>query len=169
METYNTSSQGRTERNPIISSALREPNPPNPPKTMKPGVPLEANSKRLDQIMKDIDSIYINSKNPAGKLTMEKKLQNYNKINGMVEEATQLLNKMEMDVQKMECGQMDQTQNMKMNDWLEMLSNGHLAMRETIYIVEQLQAMLLGLSSETEFVDNVDQEIIYEEQEIFED
>lgn len=168
METYNTSQGSQSERSmPVVVQSAKAGT--NPLKSNKSSMQMETGNKKIEQLINDINSIFIDAKNPTIRQTMERKLQNYNRINGMVEETTQLLNRMEMDIQKMEGVQMDQTQYMKINDWLEMLSSSNLGMKETIYIVEQLQAMLQGLSSETDIVDNVDQEIIYEEQEIFDD
>lgn len=130
---------------------------------------MDSSNKRIDQIMNEMDMIVIDSRNPSFKQTLEKKMINYNKINLLSEEATQLLNKMEMEVGRLDGSHINQSQNMKINDWLDMLNKGHLKTGEIIYIVEQLQAMLQDISSEPDIIDNIEQEIIYEDPEIFDD
>lgn len=169
MEAFSYEGQTQTERK---SSSMSQPSKlvsVTPTiKTFKP-MQMDTNAKQLDHIMKEMDMIIVDSKNPNLKQTIEKKLQNYNKVNALSEEATQLLNKMEVDVGRINGSHISQIQSMKINDWVEMLTSGHLKITETVYIVEQLQAMLDNFSPETDIIDNVDREIIYEEQEIFDD
>jgi len=126
---------------------------------------METSSKRLDEIMKEINTIHIEARNPEINRSLEKKLQNYNKANILVEEATQLLNKMEIDIQKLDANQIDSSSIFKINDWIEWLTDRTLKFDEVVYIITQLQAIASGLPSDAEFIDNVDQEIIYEEEE----
>ena len=135
--------------------------------TSNPSIQVDTASKRFDQLIKEINTIYIDARNPQTRPTMEKKLQTYKKINMLVEESTQLLNKMEIDIQKLDAGQFDPSHSVKIDDWLELLSSNQLKMEEVIHIIGQLQAMSEDLPSEVEIVDNVDQEIIYEEEDVF--
>lgn len=139
-------------------------------KMAEPTMPTEMTNKRFEQIIKDINIIQLDFQTPGIRPTMEKKLQSYNKINKLVDEASQLLNRLETDVLKMETKVTNALQFGKINHWLEMLSNNKSPkVGEIIYIVEQFKAMQQEISSAPEIVDNVeqDQEIIYEEENAF--
>lgn len=164
METYNTSQEGQSfvQQSKKITSVVLP---------IKFSTQMDDDFKKLEQLRKEMEMIVVDSKNPHMKQTMEKKLQDYNRICALVEESTQLLNRMEMEINKINENHIDQIQNSKINDWLEMLMNKDRELRidEIYYIVEQLQAMLNSVSSETEISDNINPEIIYEKHDVYDD
>ncbi|XWV26215.1 hypothetical protein QJ857_gp0861 [Tupanvirus soda lake] len=128
---------------------------------------METSSKRLNSIMDEIALISIDTQNLGKKpLQMEKKLQNYTKGNILIEEATQLIEKLEQEIQNMDFSKADKSQINKVNEYIDILQRTNPRFDEVMYIVEQLKAISAGLPVTTEIHDHIENEVIHEHEEI---
>jgi len=122
---------------------------------------METSNKRLNNILNQIEMLYIDSHN--NKLSLQRKLENYNKSSIFITQATQLIEKMQSEIQNLDTSKIDNSQNSKINELINMLSIKNTNFDQVIYIVEQLRAISSGQPIATEIIENVDQEVIYEE------
>lgn len=122
---------------------------------------MENSSKKLQDIMSQIQIIYMDSKQ---KITFEKKLENYEKANLYINEAVQLIEKLQNDINNINNTKTDPAQIARVNQFIDMLSMNNPKFEEVLYIVQQLRAINAGLPTTTQITDNVEQEIIYDEQ-----
>ncbi|XWV24965.1 hypothetical protein QJ856_gp0814 [Tupanvirus deep ocean] len=128
---------------------------------------METSSKRLNGIMEEIALISIDTQNLGKKpLQMEKKLQNYTKGNLLIDEATQLIEKLEQEIQNIDFSKADKSQINKVNEYIDLLQRTNPRFDEVMYIVEQLKAISSGLPLTTEIHDNIEQEVVHEHEEI---
>lgn len=122
-------------------------------------IQMETSNKRLDNIMSQITLIYIDSQK---KISLEKKLENYNKGNLLISEALHLIEKMQTDITNLAPSTVNKSQINKIGLYLEMLSMPNPKFDEIMYIIEQLTGVNSGLSTSTQIIDNVEQEVIRE-------
>jgi hypothetical protein len=124
-------------------------------------------SKQLYDIMNEIRMIYIDSQNFGKKgVLLEKKLQNYTKGNLLIDQADQLIEKLEHDVQNLDMTKADKSNISKVKEYVDLLSRTNPRFDEILHMVEQLRAISAGLPKTAEAFDNIDQEVIYEEFEV---
>ena len=126
---------------------------------------MATSSKRLSDIMSEITMICVDSQNLKNRAGLEKKMEYYTKGNLLIDEATQLLTKLENDIARLDTTNADISQINRVNDLIDMLSEKNPRFDEVLYIVEQLRAISAGLPATMEFVDNIEKEIIYDETE----
>ena len=119
-------------------------------------------SKRLENIMSDLMMICIESKK---NLTMEKKLVNKDKAVLLVGEATELIEQMETEISKLDGSHVHPSQNYNLDRLVELLANNS-NFDETLYVAGQLKNISSGIASTVDVIDNIEDEVIYEEQEI---
>lgn len=124
---------------------------------------METSSKRLNNIMAQISMISIESQK---KLTLEKKLENYTKGSLLINEATQLIEKMQDDIKNLDTSKIDKLNMVKINEFIKLLTTSNPNFDEVLFIVEQLRALSSDLPKITEITDNVDREIIYADHNI---
>jgi hypothetical protein len=122
-----------------------------------------ATFKKLKDIMSQIQIIYIESKQ---KISIEKKLENYNKANLYINEAEKLLEDLINNIKNLNTTNVDKSQISKVNHYIELLTSSNPKFDEIYFIVEQLMGIISGVPSTTSIIDNIDQEVTYEEEEI---
>lgn len=122
-----------------------------------------SNSKKLSKVMSQITTLHIESRK---KQTFEKKLENYTCCVQLINEATKLMDDMQNQISKLDTSNVDKSHLGKINGYIDLLTNNALNFDEIIYIIEQLIAISNNLPMTTQIYDNIEQEIIYEEQEI---
>lgn len=123
--------------------------------------------KRLNRIMDEISIISIDSQILGKKpQQMEKKLQNYIKGNLLIDEASQLIEKLENDVKKINITKIDRTQINDIDKYIDLLEISNPHFNEILYIIETLYANSVSLPTSMQITDNVDQEIIHEIEEV---
>ena len=125
---------------------------------------VESSSKRLGNIMKDISFIYANS---HGNLTLNKKKENYEKVSMLFNEATLLFDNLQAEINGLESTKGDQLQIDRINEYVNLLSK-NTNFDETMHILRELCAINGGLPNKSEVFDNIEDEIMYEIQEVLE-
>ncbi len=129
---------------------------------------METSSKKLEKNLKEIDMILIDAHN-SGKfpVQLEKKLQNYKKGTLLIEETVQLIEDMKEEIKNLDITKADKTQNSKINELIDLLSIPNQKFDQVLYLVEQLRAICAGIPTSSKIHDITDQEVIYEELEVF--
>lgn len=123
---------------------------------------METFSKKLGHNISQMQIIYLDSNK---KLSLEKKLENYNKSNLLMSESHELIDNLQKEILNLDTNNPVKTPNSKINELIELLSNNNNNPKfdEVLYIVQQLQNISKGLPVTTQITDNVNQEVIYEE------
>jgi hypothetical protein len=130
---------------------------------------METSSKRLDKILNEISTIYIDSHQSSKTPTqLSKKLQNYTKGTLLIDEAVQLIEKLQEEIKNMDTTKADKSHSSKINQYIDLLSISNQKFDNVLNLVEQFRGICSGIPNSTEIFDNIDQEVIYEEQEILE-
>lgn len=123
---------------------------------------METYTKRLNDIITQISIISIESQK---KLSFEKKMENYNKGNLLINEATQLIEKLQDEIMNINTSKIDKSNISRLDEYINILSTNNPKFDEIIYIVKELYCMSSGLPLTAQINDNVDQEVIYEHNE----
>ena len=115
--------------------------------------------------MNEIQMVHIDSHNLGKKpRQLEKKLQNHAQGTLLIDEADQLINALEHEIQNLSMVKADKSLIAKVNEFNDLLSRTNPKFDEVMYIVEQMRAIDAGLPTSTEILDGIEQEIIYEEE-----
>lgn len=129
---------------------------------------METSSKKLENILKDVDMILLDSHNNSKfPVTLEKKLQNYKKGTLLIDEAVQLIENMKEEIKNLDTSKADKSQSSKINQFIDLLSIPNQKFDQVLYLVEQLHTICAGIPTTAQIHDIVDQEVIYEELEVF--
>ena len=126
-----------------------------------------SNYRKLEKVMNQISFIHIESRK---KQTFEKKLEHYTQCTILINEALKLIDEMKNQITNIDSlgTKADNLQIESMHKWIDLLNNdAQLNFDEIIHIVEQLNCIATGIPTTTQLNDNIDQEVIYEEQEVF--
>lgn len=127
---------------------------------------MESLDKKLKNILDQISMIYLDSQK---KQTLEKKLENYNKSNILINEASQLIELLKKEVININIQQPSDSSKQshsKINEYISLLENRNPRFDEVLYIIQQLKSMETELNSTSKITDHVDNEVIYEEEEV---
>lgn len=127
----------------------------------------ESSCKRLGKIMQEAWLIYTNSR---GNLTYSKKKENKEKLCILFNEATLLFEKLQAEITSIDTTtdqftKADASLVNKVNEYNDLLSK-NTNFDETMQILQELFSINSGIPSKSEIFDNVEDEIMYEIQEV---
>ena len=126
---------------------------------------MTTSSKRLNTIMNEIQMVYIDSQNLGKKpVQLEKKIQNYTQGTLLINEASELIEALEHEIQNLNMAKADKSLITKVNEFNDLLSRTNPRFDEVMYIVDQLRSIDAGLPINAEILNDIEQEIIYEEE-----
>lgn len=127
---------------------------------------------KINDSVKEIQMLYMESCQSKNKpMLFEKKLQNYTKCNILIDEAIKLISDLDSEIKNMDIQQisplhLNAYQSRKIDEYIDMLSTTNPKIDEILEITNQLRAISKGLPMTCEIIDNIEQEVIYEETEI---
>jgi hypothetical protein len=116
-------------------------------------------SKRLENILSDLSVICVESQRHT---TLKQKFVNREKAQILVREATELLDNLQEEIKKFDEKNVNSGQ---LNRYIDLLTNNS-NFDETLYVVNMLRSINAGVPTKSEITNNVEQEVIYEEQDI---
>jgi len=128
----------------------------------------ETNSKRLARIEDELSLIYINSRE---NLSFEKKLESYSQANSFNEEGSRIIDNLQAEISSLTFNDLNPKENApvisinKINEYIDLLSN-NINFDEAMHIAKEFYAISLGIPTCSEIIDDINEEVIYEEQEV---
>jgi len=130
-----------------------------------------SDSQRLNHIITQVKTIAIDSHNHNHKnKNLSKKLEDYNKTNILITEASRLIEKLENEIMAMNnvSATNDPQIGNNIQEFIDLLSDSTINFDENMYIIEQLKLINAGLPTTTQIIDNVqqDQSFVYEAEEL---
>ena len=123
---------------------------------------VDSASKRLNQIINDISGIYADS---TRKITFKKKLENYATVSVLITEATRLIENLQEQITALDTSTANVDHIDRINEYCDLLTR-NINFDETMHITRELFAISLGIPTTSDIFDNIEDEIIYEEQEV---
>lgn len=124
-------------------------------------------SKKLSRMMNEITAIYIESK---GKLSIEKKWQNYNKGCILIGEADELIQKLQNDIANLNIN-IKETDTLieNLDQFVDLLKSDKISFDQVMYIAEQLEIANKVIPNNANIIDGVEHEVFYEDEEVVPD
>lgn len=121
------------------------------------------NSDKLTEIMSDLEFIRLDSQK---RLTLQKKSENYNKGTILLNEAYLLIDALQAEIDNLDTSKMDSSEIKNTKKLIDLLSMPNLNFKELMYISKQLKSISSGLKTTATITDNIENQVIYEEEEI---
>lgn len=119
-------------------------------------------SKRLNDIMSEIKLIYLECQE-KNKVSLQKKYENYNKSVLLINEAKQLIDSLQKEITSLDTSKADKSQVCNANKLIDLLSVPNLNFAELLDITKELKNICAGLPNMAQVINNVAEEIMYEE------
>lgn len=123
----------------------------------------ENSEQKLVKLINAINIIYIDSNK---KSNLKSKLENYRKANILINEANNVIDQIQKDVQDIDISKIDRASNVNIDIFKDIINNGNPNIREVVYAIGQLKSIFTGIPSTQEIINHVDREVIYEEVDI---
>ena len=123
----------------------------------------QKNTSRLSEIFRDVPLLYLESqqaKDPAKKTTC------YYKIAGLNSEAKNIISNLEILLNNMSINSSINIDDREIDILLDLVSTQNLSFHELTYAVEKFSSILGGLPSKPNIKGNIEEEMIYEEEDI---
>ena len=122
------------------------------------------NNKKLTDLMNEISVMYVES---IGTLTMQKKMENYNKASIMIEEAEKLIDTLQKEITDLPQNKITKIKMSRIiNELVKFLEAPQLKFSEVLSIVQELRTICNSLPTSVHVSNNLEQEIVYEENDV---
>lgn len=120
--------------------------------------------KKLEELLLQIRSIYADTAT-GDKFSLEKRITNYNQGTKCIDIASQLLTKLQQDINSMDLSNVTNSADQKkVNQMVEFLENPKLTLPEALSILRDLKSIRSGAEMNVNVVSNVKQdEVVLEE------
>lgn len=126
---------------------------------------METSSKQLKQILLTIESMYVDLKTSNTPQTLEKKMTFYKKSNLLINEANNLIKKLESDINNVSIENTNANVS-HIDTYLNLLSINNLNFDELINILAYLQSISNQYPDAVKIINDIDKEVLYEEIDI---
>lgn len=120
--------------------------------------------KKLEELLLHIRYIYAET-TTSEKLSLEKRISNYNQASKSIDLASQLLSKVQSEINSMDLTHVNRTVNQeRVNQMIDLLENPKLTLVQSLGVLTDLKQLRTEIPTSTSIVPNVKQdEVLLEE------
>lgn len=125
----------------------------------------ETTEQRLLLIMGKINTIHIDTLKQN--LSMSQKLQNYHQSDILISEASDLLDKLQSQLDNIQIKNIDKSKHTRINEMLQLINVQNPSFNIILSSLEELESIASGLPTESEIINNINNDkVIYIEENV---